>query len=229
MPIGAGTLPIMGEAFLVIDLIGVLANAILGGITAKRLRFDLVGFTVLALATGLGGGILRDVLLGRGTPVALTNPIYIPLAAVGALVAFVVPIRKVFQERLFPLMDALALGAWAYTGTHKGLVFGLDPVQAVLLGVVSATGGGMLRDLLSRKMPVIFGDNTLYATSALVSSVLVVIFYKLGDSAWGAVIAMAVGSLLTIVSAWRGWTLPRSISNPFKGKDFRRYIRIRRR
>jgi uncharacterized membrane protein YeiH len=227
MPIGSANLPVMSEAFLALDLIGVLANAILGGITAKRLRFDLIGFSVLAVATGLGGGIIRDVLLGKDTPVALTNPIYIPLAAVGALIAFVVPIRRVFQERLFPLIDALALGAWAYTGTHKGLDYNLDPVPAIVLGIVSATGGGMVRDLLSRKMPVIFGDNTLYATSALLTSVLVVIFYQVGDPAWGALIAMVAGSALTIVSAWRGWTLPTSISNPFRGRDFRRYIRIR--
>src|SRR5215217_4413880 len=97
---------VIPELLRVVDLLGVLANALLGGVVARQHRLDPVGFGALALLSGLGGGVIRDVLLQRGTPVALTDPAYLFTVLGGAAVAFVIPIDGRVWQRMFPLVDA---------------------------------------------------------------------------------------------------------------------------
>jgi uncharacterized membrane protein YeiH len=101
------------ETFRAIDLTGVFANAVLGGVLARAERLDPVGFGALAIMSGLGGGLLRDTLLQHGTPVALTDYAYILTALAGAAIAFVVRVEGRLWDRGFPYLDALALGCWA--------------------------------------------------------------------------------------------------------------------
>src|ERR1700727_3994849 len=98
------------DLFIAIDLPGVLANAILGGVVARAERLHPVGFIALAILSGLGGGLIRDTLLQHGTPAALTYPAYIPTALIGAAIAFFVPVKGRLWNVAFPLVDALALG-----------------------------------------------------------------------------------------------------------------------
>jgi uncharacterized membrane protein YeiH len=113
------------EAIRVVDLAGVLANAILGGIAARAARLDIVGFAILAVLSGLGGGMIRDILLQRGTPVALTDPYYLAVAIVGAVIAFFIPFRGALSKRLLLVLDALAVGCWAAAGAQKAIAAGL--------------------------------------------------------------------------------------------------------
>ena len=196
------------EVFRVVDLTGVLANAVLGGVLARRQRFDPVGFGALAIMSGLGGGMIRDTLLQRGTPVALTDYAYILTALAGAAIAFVLRIEGAAWDRVFPFVDALALGCWAAAGASKTLGFGLGWLPAVLLGTITAVGGGTLRDVVLRRIPAIFGGNTLYATSALLASGVMVVGYDVGRPSLGLVVSTLVGALLTLLARWRGWHLP---------------------
>jgi uncharacterized membrane protein YeiH len=199
---------VVRDLFTGIDLTGVLTNAVLGGVIARSERLDPVGFVTLAILSGLGGGLIRDTLLQHGTPVALTNPAYIPTALAGAMIAYFLRVQGPLWNKAFPFVDALALGTWAATGAQKTLGDGLYWLAALLLGTVTAVGGGMTRDIFLRRIPQIFGGNTLYATPALLASGVMVVFYKLGHPSPGLVLATMTGAGLALLARWRGWELP---------------------
>ncbi|MCC9173725.1 trimeric intracellular cation channel family protein [Arthrobacter sp. zg-Y179] len=194
--------------FDVVDLAGVLANGVLGGAVARQLRMDPVGFLVLALTSALGGGVLRDTLLQAGPPVALTNPAYLFTAIAGAVIAYAIELKGKWANRFLIVIDAFALGCWAATGTAKALGLGLDWLPAILIGVVTAVGGGMIRDIVVGRVPAIFGGNTLYATGALVAAVEMAILYDLGLQNVGMGVAIGTCAVLCTVARRRGWRLP---------------------
>lgn len=196
------------EIIRFVDLAGVVANAILGGIAARSARLDVVGFLILAIMSGLGGGMIRDTLLQHGTPVALTDPAYLICAFAGGAVAFFIPLSGKLSRRSLILLDALAVGCWAATGVQKTLDAGLWWLPAVMLGVITAVGGGMVRDITLLKVPTIFGGNTLYATSALVASIEMVVLSLLGYQAIGSAVAILSGALLSLLARRYGWILP---------------------
>src|SRR5690625_944382 len=154
-----------------LDLFGVLFNAILGGVLARSYRLDAIGFAVLAVLSGLGGGIIRDLLLQVGPPVAMTDSAYLLTALGGAGIAFLIRLEGRLWDKIFPPIDALAIGLWATVGAQKTLSVGLSPLTAVLLGMITAVGGGFSRDVVLRRIPGILGGNTLYATGAFASAV----------------------------------------------------------
>ena len=194
--------------FDVVDLTGVLANGILGGVVARHRKLDAVGFVFLAIITALGGGLIRDTLLNVGQPVALTNPAYLVCALIGAALAYFVPMHHRWAMRALTVADALALGCWAATGTAKALAAGLSWLPALLLGLVTAVGGGMIRDLLVGRIPAVFGGNTLYATGALVGSLEMLLFWHLHLPSWGMGVSIVSVSVLTILARRFRWTLP---------------------
>ena len=193
------------------DVTGVLANAILGGLIARSRRFDPVGFLTLAIMTGLGGGMVRDVLL-QAPVVALHDAAYLTAALGGAAVAFFVPVGKRLWDVAFPYLDALALGCWAAAGASKALSLGFDWVPAIMMGTITAVGGGVMRDTMLQKTPTVFGGNTLYATSAILGSAVIVLLYPLGIEPFATAASILVGMLLTLVARWRQWRLPNSWS-----------------
>jgi uncharacterized membrane protein YeiH len=212
--------PAISDAFRAFDLTGVFANAVLGGVLARAARLDPVGFAALAILSGLGGGILRDTLLQRGTPVALTDYAYVLTAVVGAGLAFVLDVEGRTWDRVFPYVDALALGCWASAGAQKTLALGLGWLPAVMLGTITAVGGGAVRDIVLRRIPAIFGGNTLYATPALLASAVMVALYDAHRPSLGLVAATVVGAGLTLLARWRGWQLPEA--DPWRPRRLRR-------
>ena len=190
------------------DLLGVLANAVLGGLIARRMRFDPIGFVTLAILSGLGGGIIRDTLLQAGPPVALLDWAYVTCALAGAALAFLVPLPARVWDRTFPWIDALALGCWAAAGAQKSLALGFGIVPAILLGTVTAVVGGALRDLVLNRVPTVLGGNTLYATSAVVGAAIMVAFSRLGQPSVGVLVSILVAAALTLLASRRGWVLP---------------------
>ena len=166
---------------------------------------------MLATVSGLGGGMIRDVLLQHGTPIALTDNAYLLTALAGAGFAYLVASEGSAWHSVFPFVDALALGCWAAVGTQKALLFGLDWLPALFLGTVAAVGGGIIRDLCVGNVPTIFGGNTLYATCALVASAVMVVMKDAGLTTAGSLLATAVGALLCLMARWRGWMLPEGV------------------
>lgn len=194
--------------FEIVDLLGVVANGILGGVLARRMNMDLVGFMFLAIVSGLGGGLLRDTLLQGGFPVALTDPAYLTTALVAAAVAYLLPLQQRWTRRGLTVADSLSVGCWAATGTSKALAAGLGWLPSILLGVVTAVGGGMIRDVAVGRRPAIFGGNTLYATSALVASGEMLVLTELGWANLGMAVAIVLSAVISLSARRFGWRLP---------------------
>jgi uncharacterized membrane protein YeiH len=199
---------ITNDVLRVMDLLGVFVMGVAAGALASRLNFDAVGFAIIGVTAGLGGGIVRDLILDYGTPAAFSGSWYLACALGGAGFSFVITTDGPRWRRLVTVLDIAAMGLWAATGTAKSLGYGLDVLPALLLGVTSAVGGGVIRDVLVGRIPAIFGGGPLYATGALVTAVLTWVVVALGLPSPLVLIAVAVGSLLAGVAAWRRWTLP---------------------
>ncbi|MDF8265734.1 trimeric intracellular cation channel family protein [Luteipulveratus flavus] len=198
----------LSELNRLLDLTGVLANAILGGLIARQERLDPIGFVTLAVLSGLGGGILRDVLLQAGRPVALTDYAYLLAALAGATISYLANVQGRTWERVWPVVDALALGTWAAVGAQKSLAVGVGWLPAILLGTVTAVGGGAIRDVVVRRVPSVLGGNTLYATCAILASAVLVLCTELSRPSLGLVASTLVGAGLCLLARWRGWFLP---------------------
>lgn len=208
----AGSLSLgnVAEVTRALDLSGVFANGTLGGVLARDRRLDLFGFLVIGIVSGLGGGILRDTLLQHGTPIALTDYTYLAVAAGGTLLAFVADLSRPTSGWAFHLLDALALSVWAIAGAQKTLAIGLGWLPAVLLGTITAVGGGAIRDLLLARTPAIFGGTPLYATVAVLVSGVMVLCSRLGAVTVGILAGVAVGVALRLAALTWGWRLPGS-------------------
>ncbi|WP_374021894.1 trimeric intracellular cation channel family protein [Mycobacterium sp. HNNTM2301] len=198
----------LADLFRAVDLTGVFGNALLGGVVARKEKLDPVGFAALAVLSGLGGGMIRDTLLQRGTPVALTDYAYLLTALAGAAFAFAFRVEGRVWNWVWPVVDALALGCWAATGAYKTLAVGLGWLAALLLGTISAVGGGATRDIVMRRVPGIFGGNTLYATCALAASGALVLFDYRDHPTPGLLVGALTGTVLCWLAQWRGWMLP---------------------
>lgn len=199
---------VTNDLLRVLDLVGVFIMGVAAGAIAARLNFDVVGFAIIGITAGLGGGIVRDLILDFGVPAAFSSPWYLTCALAGSALSFLINAEGQWWRRLVTVLDIMAMGLWAATGTAKSLGYGLDALPAVLLGVVSAVGGGVLRDVLVGRIPAIFGGGPLYATGALLTAVLTWLVFALGLPAPTVLIAVAVGALLAGVAAWRRWSLP---------------------
>lgn len=215
------------------DVGGVLVSGVLGGMVAREKHFDIIGFIVLAVLAALGGGMVRDVLLQQGPPIALTDPYYLGAALTGALVAFALKLTGKWWNRFFIVADAFVIGAWSATGALKTLAAGLDILPAVMLGVITAVGGGAIRDIAVGRIPAIFGGNTLYATAALAATIPAITFWKLGIPTVATLSATILGAGICIAARWYRWQLPVHTSYPLAdayGKvrmTFADYVRAR--
>jgi len=157
------------ELPLYLDLFAVFLMAATGAIEAIRRQFDLVGLLGLSLATGLGGALIRDgIFLQAGVPAVVRHQAYLYVVAAAAAACLAFGRRAVLSEKLVALVDAAALGAYAVVGMEKSLAFGLDFAPAVLVGVVNACGGGILRDVLVREQPMVFRPGQFYAFAVLI-------------------------------------------------------------
>lgn len=159
---------------LALDLTGTFAFALNGALTAIRaVRLDIVGVITLGMITALGGGIIRDVLIADLPPATFGDWRYLAVAASGGLVAFALGRRLDRLVVPITVLDAVGLSLFAVTGAIKALEFGLGAGQAVILGVVTAVGGGTLRDVLIGQVPTVLRSG-LYAIPALIGAAFVV-------------------------------------------------------
>jgi uncharacterized membrane protein YeiH len=195
---------------VVLDLTGIFVFALSGALLGVRVRFDIVGIMVLAVITGIGGGIIRDVLIGDVPPASFRDWRYFLVPAVAALIVFRFHpgLRRI--ERFINTFDAAGLGLFCATGASKALFFGLDPVPSVLMGVVSGVGGGVLRDVLAGRSPVVLRED-LYVVPAVVGATLVVIAYQAGwFPAWIPLAAAGVCFGLRVLAIRFHWRAPRA-------------------
>jgi uncharacterized membrane protein YeiH len=193
------------------DLAATFVFGLEGASSAVDANLDLLGVLVLGFVTALGGGIIRDLILGDVPPAAFQFQRYILAATLGALLAFVIfePIAHAPTWILITL-DAAGLSLFAVSGASKALMFGTNALTAVLLGGITATGGGVIRDVLLNKVPAILRVD-VYASAALVGAAVMTIGVRRGQPRGRM---MFIGGLLCFVlrmlAAWQHWGLPKA-------------------
>ncbi|MFC5003672.1 trimeric intracellular cation channel family protein [Dactylosporangium cerinum] len=196
----------------ILELAGLYVFATSGALMAVYKGFDVVGIVVLAMLTALGGGILRDLIIGATPPAAFTEVSYLVVPLLAAVVTFFV--HRLVHRLTFTVLvfDAAGLGLFCVTGTLKALDFGLGPLQAVLLGITTAVGGGVLRDITARETPALVQvDTDLYAIPAAAGAVIVAVADQVGLPMTAvAVGAAALVFAFRLTAMLRHWTAPRA-------------------
>ena len=207
-----------GTIILILDLLGTFVFAMSGGVAAVRQKLDIFGVLVIAFAAGNTGGIIRDILIGSTPPAAITDWRYILVSILAGLTAFFwySAINKINHR--VQILDAAGLGLFAVAGAQKALVFGLNPVSAALLGMTTGIGGGMLRDVLLDRIPVVLSSE-LYAVAALAGATVVVTGTMLGiDPSYSAILGAILCFGLRYAAIKHQWHLPTAIRNDGEDK-----------
>jgi uncharacterized membrane protein YeiH len=155
---------------LPIELGAVIVGALSGATHAVARKADAIGVFTIALASSVGGGILRDVLISQGPPVALRAPLYLPIVAAASLVAFLFASWLVRIGSILAILDALLLGLWTVLGAERAAAHGLPWTAVIFLGTVTATAGSVLRDLLCGEPPAASRKGELYVTASFLAA-----------------------------------------------------------
>lgn len=200
------------------EILGTIAFSISGAMVAIRKRMDILGVIVLGVITAVGGGTIRDILLGNTPPAAFQNPTYVAWATVTAVIVFFLAgkrwdtkSRQRFDE-ILNLVDALGLGLFAVIGVRTAIYsgFGDNAFLSIFVGVLTGVGGGLLRDTMAGEVPKIFRKR-IYAVAALAGAVF---YYITVDTLFSEALALLIGSLLVvairILATYCEWDLPRA-------------------
>jgi uncharacterized membrane protein YeiH len=191
-----------------LDALGSFVFALSGGVLAVQKGFDLFGVLLLSFVVAVTGGITRDVLIGAVPPAAIASWHTLAIALGGGLLTFYVYPLVESRQRDVLLFDAIGLATFAVTGTEKALNFGVDPVMAAVLGMVSGIGGGMARDVLAREIPSVLRSD-IYAVAALAAGAVVSVGHVLdARPAYGMLVGAAACLFLRLMAIYRGWRIP---------------------
>ena len=192
----------------VLDLVGIFVFGITGALVGVRKKLDVFGILVLALVTGLGGGFIRDVLLGATPPAALQDWRYLVAPVVAGLLTFFLHPGIGRLERQVNIFDAAGLALFCVIGALKALDYDLSPLAAALIGTISGIGGGVIRDILSGRVPVVLRSE-IYATPAFLGSGIVVVAAALKyDALWVPIAAAVTCFGIRLIAIRRGWNAP---------------------
>jgi uncharacterized membrane protein YeiH len=202
-----------------LDWFGIVVFATTGALVASRKQMDVVGFILLGSATGIGGGTIRDTLLGELPVFWVTEPAYLVTCVFVSCAAFLLAHVPPSRYRLLLWCDAVGMALFAVTGAEKALIAGDGPVVAVAMGVVTATFGGIVRDVLGGESPVIL-RREIYVTAALAGALLFVGLSALGLSrevglASGFVVAVGI----RFAALRLRWSLPRYRPRPGRSPE----------
>jgi len=188
--------------------LGTLAFAFSGALLGVHKQFDLFGVLFLSFVVAVVGGIARDLLIGAVPPVAITDVHYFVVSIVGGLITFWWYPRVATLQRQILLFDAVGLAFFAVIGAQKAIDYGIDPVMAAILGMITGIGGGMTRDVLAGDVPfVLRGD--LYAVTALAAGATVAAGRVLGVAPFlSMLVGAAICVFLRLMAIYRGWRAP---------------------
>ncbi|MBS0309016.1 MAG: trimeric intracellular cation channel family protein [Proteobacteria bacterium] len=196
--------------FTALDLAGTFAFAISGAIAARNRGLDWFGVMVVAFVVACGGGIVRDLCIGVVPPAGLTDWRYLTVAMIAAWMT--IAAGKLVARLAHPVIffDSLGLGLFAVTGAQKAMIYGHNAEVAILLGIVTAVGGGVARDVLLTRVPIIL-QREIYASAALIGAGIEVAGESLGwDSSTRTWLALGVCFALRYFSLRYKWNLPRA-------------------
>lgn len=191
----------------IIEILGTIAFAISGVFAAMDKKLDVFGVTIIAFVTAIGGGTVRDILIGA-TPVAWMKDINTLLIILGtAIVTMLFRNRIVNLQKTLLLFDALGLGLFTIIGIKKGLAIDLKPGICITLGTITGCFGGVIRDLLLNRIPALFHAD-LYATPCIVGGVLYFLMMPYVNEEWAQVAAIIVICMVRIIAYRKNWRLP---------------------
>jgi uncharacterized membrane protein YeiH len=194
----------------VLDWLGIVAFTITGALAASRNQMDVVGFVLLGTVTGIGGGTLRDLLLDIHPVLWIEHPGYLAVCIVISVALFFTAHLAHSSYRLILWFDAIGLALFATVGAERAIEVGSAPIVAIVMGVITASFGGIIRDVLSQQRSIIFARE-LYVTAALAAAVAYTLLHALGASRELAVVCGIVTGFALRAGALRwGWALPRS-------------------
>lgn len=200
--------------FELLDLSGTLAFAISGALAGREKRFDLFGISILAFATAIGGGATRDIMIGATPVMWLKNMSYFYTILLGVLMALVFFKKLLFLRYSLFLFDTIGLAVFTLTGIEKGMNIGLHPVICITLGTITASFGGVIRDILAHQTPVIF-RREIYATACIAGGALYYLlrYFQLPQN------IIYIGTtgiilLIRLLAVTYKWQLPRPHSVP---------------
>ncbi len=199
-----------------LNLIGTFVFAVSGALLAARKNYDIVGMVVLAEITAIGGGVIRDLVIGATPPVAFTDVSYLWIPLLATALTFFAHVQINRLNAAILVFDAAGLAVFCVSGTAKALAYGLGPVPAILLGVLSAVGGGIMRDVLAHEEPsVLRAESELYALPAFLGSAIVVGIPHLPiNSALAAGLTTILVFALRLLALRYSWKAPRAWRTP---------------
>jgi uncharacterized membrane protein YeiH len=200
----------MKTLVLTLDLVGTFVFALSGATAGARRRLDIFGVLVLSFVAANSGGIVRDLLIGATPPAAISDWRYLAVSLLaGVVIFFWYPVINRLQSPVL-FFDAVGLALFCVAGAQKALVFGLEPVMAALLGMLTGIGGGIARDVLLSNVPAVFRSD-IYAVAALAGAAVVVIGDALGLPTTATALAGAVLCFgLRMLAVRYDWHLPRA-------------------
>ena len=195
---------------LVADLAGTAVFAAEGAIAAMRGGLDLLGVMVLSFAVALGGGVIRDLLIGATPPNAMRDWRYPALAFLSGLLTFIFHSEaSTLSAPLLMVLDAAGLALFAVAGAQKALSYGIGPFISTLMGTITGVGGGVIRDILLARVPMVLVAD-IYASAAFAGGVVLVVSRKFGLSPMAAaILSGAACFILRVASVTYGWQLPK--------------------
>lgn len=198
------------DLLLVFEIIGTIAFALSGAFVAMEKHMDIFGVVILGLTTAVGGGIIRDMIIGVTPPIAFQEPVYAAVAIGTSVIAFVPKLRELINHpdsKVILIMDTIGLGVFTVIGVRAGMNFE-NEFLSIFLGALTGVVGGVLRDLFAKNPPYIFYKH-FYACASLCGALLTVLLWR-----WNVTYAMLLGAILVIVlrllAAKNRWKLPKA-------------------
>ena len=205
--------PAPNDAIVALDLTGIFVFALTGGLLAVRKHLDIFGVLVLAAVTGLGGGVIRDVLIGAIPPASIEDWRYLMVPVVAGLLVFRFPPLLTRLEHPITTLDAAGLALFCTAGALKAADYGLGVVPAALMGMITAIGGGVLRDVMTGRVPVVLRSE-IYALPALAGAAVAI-----GLTEAGVTTAIAATAAFLVCFGWRmlavrrDWNAPKAYTS----------------
>ncbi len=194
----------------ILDLFGTMAFAVTGAFKAIEHKADIVGIIILATITGVAGGTIRDVILGKELPNSLIDPSYVIITVVSGIIIFLLHSKMKKHWNVFLKFDAIGLGVFTVIGaTFAYNMFGMNFLVIVLSGMLTAIGGGILRDVFVSQTPIVFVKELYASASFLGASVFYIVILLTNDVYAGTIFGLLLATGLRMVAMKYNWNLPK--------------------
>lgn len=197
------------DLYFILEIIGTIAFAISGAMVAIENKMDILGVLILGVTTAIGGGIIRDILIGSTPPTALINPLYSLIAFGVAAIVFIPAIRRHVNvnHKWFVFIDSLGLGVFTVIGLKTAMPFN-NVLFELFLGVLTGVGGGVIRDVFATQKPMIFVRH-FYAAASLSGAIVCILLFSINETL-AMISGIAVTLILRLLAAQFKWHLPKA-------------------